>query len=415
MDSTQFRRALLRRILDVVGAAAVAAPAIVAGCGGKVVVDQDGETIGIGGAGGTSGTGLGGYGGAGGFPDAGCALTTTGTGAGQSQVTECITPPPDGCPNQYNAAGYIFPSLCVYLVSVNCGPIVQNGQCCYVVTEEAQPCGTGRPFYVAGAARTARARRGDGGWIDKALAPAARDLPARARAALSEAWTRDALLEHASVASFSRFSLELLAAGAPADLVGAAHRAALDEVRHARLCFALASAYGGEPIAPSPLAMEGAMLTACDLPALAAETARDAAIGETLSAILAAEQLARATDPAVRRALTVIAEDEARHAELAWRTLAWAVERGGAPVRAALRAIFSDAARHFPVTARSPEGVAPEIAAAHGRLDHETACEVVIRGLAEVVLPSATALLGHTLITGARDADGPPVTQRSAG
>jgi hypothetical protein len=37
-----------------------------------------------------------------------------------------------------------------------------------------------------------------------------------------------ALFQHASVASFARFSLELLALGAPPDLVAAAHAAALD-------------------------------------------------------------------------------------------------------------------------------------------------------------------------------------------
>ena len=39
------------------------------------------------------------------------------------------------------------------------------------------------------------------------------------RALLAEAWTTDALHEHASIASSARFSLELMAAGAPADLV----------------------------------------------------------------------------------------------------------------------------------------------------------------------------------------------------
>jgi hypothetical protein len=47
--------------------------------------------------------------------------------------------------------------------------------------------------------------------------------------------------------------LELLALGAPAELVEKAHVAALDEIEHARICFALASAYGGERYGPGPL------------------------------------------------------------------------------------------------------------------------------------------------------------------
>jgi hypothetical protein len=54
-------------------------------------------------------------------------------------------------------------------------------------------------------------------------------------------WLRDALAEHASVGAFSAFNLSLLALGAPADLVRGGAAAALDEVFHAKACFALAS------------------------------------------------------------------------------------------------------------------------------------------------------------------------------
>ncbi|MFZ5897429.1 MAG: hypothetical protein ACOY0T_40625 [Myxococcota bacterium] len=76
--------------------------------------------------------------------------------------------------------------------------------------------------------------------------------PSELRNALSDEWARAACFEHASIASFNRFSLELLALGAPGDLVERANRAALDEVRHARLCFALASVYAGDDFGPGP-------------------------------------------------------------------------------------------------------------------------------------------------------------------
>ncbi len=209
---------------------------------------------------------------------------------------------------------------------------------------------------------------------------------------LAAAWTADALLEHASIAAFSRFSLDLLAVGAPAELVIAAHQAALDEVRHARICFALAQGYAGAPIGPSTFPFDGAITVNTDLVALAVSTAREGAIGETLAAAVAAEQLARAVHPAVRRALSAIAEDEARHAELAWRTLAWAIKRGGEPVRAAVAAVFAEAQRHVPSVA-ADTGIPPGILAPHGRLDAATTREALARTYEEVVYPCFASLL----------------------
>src|SRR5262245_52773660 len=57
-------------------------------------------------------------------------------------------------------------------------------------------------------------------------------------------WARAAQYEHASVASFARFSLELLALGAPSDLIARAHRAAIDELEHTELALGVARALG---------------------------------------------------------------------------------------------------------------------------------------------------------------------------
>jgi hypothetical protein len=197
-------------------------------------------------------------------------------------------------------------------------------------------------------------------------------------------------MEHASVASFARFSLTLLAVGAPADLVELAHRAALDEVRHARLCFALASAYAGEDIAPGPFPVGGAQPVS--LMALAVDTVREGCIGETVAAVIAAEQLARATDPAVQAALARIVVDEARHAELAWRTVAWALRASGDDVRAAVEQAFVEAlaARREAPTMNAPVSPAME---AHGQLDPRKAAQVSASALASVVAPAARALL----------------------
>jgi hypothetical protein len=198
------------------------------------------------------------------------------------------------------------------------------GTCCYLYPNRHPP-GPGRPYMVSGEARVA------------AATPRAEwTLPLRPtvptswteRAARRDVWTKAALAEHASIASFARFALELLALGAPADLVHGAHAAAMDEVKHARVAFALASAYAGEPLGPGPLATADAP-PRTTLEDVAVATLLEGGLGETMAAVVARMDAARADDPVVRAALLELADDEERHAELAWRTLAWAVREGG--------------------------------------------------------------------------------------
>jgi hypothetical protein len=268
-----------------------------------------------------------------------------------------------------------------------------HGLCCYVVTEETGVC-VGRPLVIDERPRAAAGRRGDGWAVGRE--PACAELGRAERAALAKAWLAAALGEHASIASFARFSLELLAVGAPAELVAGAHAAALDEVRHAELCFALASAYAGEELTAGRLDAACAAWSAVSLAEMARATARDGCIGETVAAVIAAEQLARATDPAVRAALETIARDEAAHAELAWRTVAWALEVGGAPVLRAVSEVFRDAVRHAPDAgdAFAPWLSSPAMAS-HGLLARADADAVVESALAEIVRPCAARLLGN--------------------
>lgn len=180
-------------------------------------------------------------------------------------------------------------------------------------------CAIGRPFLVEGTARVASlAPRSD--WND-ALAPALPDDPAR-RQELAAWWRRSGQLEHASVAAFARFTLELLALGAPPELVLASQQAGLDETRHARLCFAMASAYAGEPVGPGPLDVQHALGPA-DPVALARVVFHEGCIGETAAALDAAEAAAAATDPVVADALARLAADEGEHALLAWKSVRW--------------------------------------------------------------------------------------------
>jgi hypothetical protein len=405
MDSPAiFRCALRRRLLGVVGSALLAAPLACS----PSIVDSRGH-----GGGGNSSTSQESIGG--GAPNGsggGCTLSSTGISSGTSvapanQLTECIDLVNGSCPNQYNAPMYILPSQsCSDVRSVDCGPVSRGGQCCYLVTEEYVGC-AGRPFTVGGTARTARIEASDrraagsaapssGGWRGALAPPAMSALSTVERDALARSWARDALAEHASVASFGRFALELMAVGAPAELVASAHQAALDEVRHAALGFALASAYAERDLGPGPFPIDRDSFSCPTLVEVALATAREGCIGETVSALLVVEQLARATDPAVRAALEEIAEDEARHAELAWKTVAWALEQGGEEVRLAVIEVMREAARYTPEAGDVlAPGARAALLAAHGRLDPAAARAASERALDEVVRPCAARLLGH--------------------
>lgn len=107
------------------------------------------------------------------------------------------------------------------------------------------------------------------------------------RLVLGEDWTHRALGEHASVASFSAFSIALMTNQAPSDLVNDALRAGLDEVRHATTSFDIASKLVGKEVGPGPLP-ESKLEFGHDLKALALAVAREGCVDETLSAFAAA-------------------------------------------------------------------------------------------------------------------------------
>ncbi|HET9929864.1 MAG TPA: ferritin-like domain-containing protein [Polyangiaceae bacterium] len=248
----------------------------------------------------------------------------------------------------------------------------------------------GRPFLVDGVARLATAAVGRGWASDDSVALAA--LTDIERQRLAAHYERNALMEHASVAAFARFALELLAFGAPAELLRETQRAMADEIRHAELCFGLASEYAGHAVAPGPLSVNGAVTTP-ELETALLTAFLEACIGETQAAAEATAALLGATEPAVVAALGQIAEDERRHAELGWRFVQWALTRLSAPRRVALSQRLVQEVRIALERASeplSPVGSAAEMA--HGLLAPATLQEARYAALAEVCLPCAEAL-----------------------
>ena len=251
----------------------------------------------------------------------------------------------------------------------------------------------GRPFLVEGEARRASAeRRAD--W--HAALPAADEVLELVsndefRGTIASGWLQQALMEHASVAAFARFSLQLLSLGAPAELVLAAAQAQADEIGHARDCFALARRYSAGDLGPGPLPLAGA-LAELDLRSIVLGTIAEGCIGETVAALEAAEACAHCTDPAARAVLERIAEDETRHAQLAWRFVAWALETGPAHVQGEVRAAFARELASVPPAAPSSSELERRLLQ-HGLMSAALRAELRERVLREVIAPCADALL----------------------
>lgn len=214
------------------------------------------------------------------------------------------------------------------------------------------------------------------------------------RIRLVEEWTLAARFEHASIASFNKFSLELLALGAPAELLLASNLAAVQEVEHARASFALASAYAGRGIGPGPLPIEHVASATVDLLSVTVATVRDGCVEETLAAAEAACAEQKATVPAVRWVLARIAAEEREHAALAYRFVRWSCGVGGNAVRAAAEHAFREALE----TCRAePAPMGPGYtldAEAHGRLCPGSRAAARQQALVELLEPAQSALFG---------------------
>jgi hypothetical protein len=129
---------------------------------------------------------------------------------------------------------------------------------------------------------------------------------------------RAAHLEAASVQALYKLVRELRVLGAPGALRDGVLDAMLDEVRHAQDVGELARAYGGEIARPQ---VETTGLRSAYEMAL--DNVAEGCVRETFGALQATYQAETAADPRVRDLMAQIAQDESRHAELAWQLQAW--------------------------------------------------------------------------------------------
>jgi hypothetical protein len=244
--------------------------------------------------------------------------------AGRTDDAQVIQTPVD----QISAAAVQRPNHAGTILWVVGGLLSLGLAALIVVGRETSQAVEGRPLRVRGQIVAAPAAEGEG-WSRPGGAPDLSSLSPAGRRALADRWTETARSEHASVPAFSRLSLTLVSLGAPARLVEAAHRAALEEIEHARLAFALAGAYAGEPVAPGalPELTTSPAVTATSLAELASESLIDGCLNEGFSAAEAMASSDRTRDPVVRDAWTAIARDESSHAHLAWEIVTWCLDR----------------------------------------------------------------------------------------
>jgi hypothetical protein len=293
--------------------------------------------------------------------------------------------PPEGCPDPSLVQdGCCNPGVGVaQLVGDECCYVHCNGACC------------GRPLEVDGVRRVAGLeRRRD--WLLPERVSASTLLDDHARRALAAAWREDARDEHAAIASFQRFGLDLLSVGAPPELVADATRAVMDEIGHARFAFRLAADLDGSGEGPGALDCSGLVVSA-DLTAAAVAAAREGCVGETLAAVALGAAARNCPEPSLSAQLQAIADDEARHAELAWRFVSWAISTGGDAVRSAVAHAFAHELAAGP--GEDPRetllgGVTDAQRALAGRLSQRDSETLRRRTLVEIVAPSVQELFG---------------------
>ena len=288
--------------------------------------------------------------------------------------------------------------------AVACGPEAADGSCCYwVVYSPGQSC-PGRPFTIDGRCRVPGVvRRND--WAEAidleidALAPEIRE-------ALAAAWADEGCYEAASVGSFARFVLELIGQAAPPSLIADAQRALGEEVGHARTFFGLASAYGRCPVGPSEIDVTGALDGSADAIDIAERLASEGCIAESISALQLQVAASRAEDPQVRARLLAVAEEELRHAELAWRALAWMLRRGDDRMRQSIATVFANATDFVPKATSAADELAADVLHRAGRLTFDERNMLAERALGSIVAPAVDRLF-DPWTTSATRADSP--------
>lgn len=221
-------------------------------------------------------------------------------------------------------------------------------------------------------------------------------LAAGLAAAAVATWRGRMVNEYQSAGVFEALAVQLSAAGLPREDVTACQGFAVDERRHGVLCGAVATAFGGEAVAP------------CDKPAPwpshPAVTAREGVLRNVMSvcclsetvavALIGAERLEMPAGP-LRDLLTDIWSDEVGHARYGWRILARELPSLDTAARVRLGRYLTVALAHLDAheLAHLPlHGAPPPEGAALGLCNGADARTLYRETVDQVILPGLLAL-----------------------
>jgi hypothetical protein len=165
------------------------------------------------------------------------------------------------------------------------------------------------------------------------------------RGNIGEFWRQTGRTEYASVVAFLRLAMDLIAVGSPPNLVLDATNDALDEMRHAQNCFAIAQAFDGNTMRPAAFPVpakgtrlfHGRLLSLCRI---GISAIIDGALYESVSARTMAKMSKKCDDENLRQKLKEIAEDEFRHSAHGWDIANWCIVEGGELVLLAIHSAW---------------------------------------------------------------------------
>lgn len=210
----------------------------------------------------------------------------------------------------------------------------------------------------------------------------------------AEIWSQIALGEHASIPSFARFVLELVAVGAPPRLLDRAAVAISDEIRHAKLAFGLAGEFLGHPVGPSSLDVSNSVTRQPESADICIATLTEGCIGEGIAAETARVAAQECLGP-TREVWATIAVDESSHSELAWSCVEWFLSQAPevAPaLYARLREVEASLANR--VVDEDRAGLLD-----YGILSRQREASIAVEVFNRKILPRALALIESTRVS----------------
>ena len=140
-----------------------------------------------------------------------------------------------------------------------------------------------------------------------------------------EEWLEMATAEHASIGSFALVAQKLMAISGPAEMLHEALLCAQEEIGHAELAFAVATALGAAQ--PQPVYAPHTVFISNDEERVLVETIEEGCVEESIGALDAARKSDNSTCPILASVWKRVAIDEAYHASFGWRVVSYLVEK----------------------------------------------------------------------------------------